>query len=779
MAMVLDAWRMQREGRIASAVLGMLVLGLLFRMPLSNTKAAPILTIEPVTWNILGLDSSDVQSGPNEYLVGARVCNEGDQEATGIVSEFVWDSENSFINLEGSSQLSAASLAADDCLDFTYHVRVARDASALGSARSYHITASADGLDTVSTPTPRELFVQGLESKGVVLEADITGPGTVVVGQSYTYMVETVMELDASEQLVHFLDFPNTIFQIEAITVAYTIPENGEDTKFYADACGWDPDPESASYRTCIGPENLPGGKAGGTVTMEFSVKVLAPGTTTLDFLAYGLSTGNYFYYLVDENSSISVTAIEQTITPTETQTPTITETATITLTPTITGTPTATATVTGTPPTATPTGTPAAALAITNAVSATSARVGQNLTFTVRVTSSGSVVAENVEVRDTFSSFLDIVSATPSRGTTSIAQATRTVTVAIGNMNPADVVTVTIITRVNNTVTVAATLGNTAIVNYSVGGVNQSRTSNSVSFQVLPSATLPGTGEPPGGPPAWGNLLRNLLLAGVGLSGVVSGWWAKIKRMNLLPGFVGIGVLLIGLVALAALGMENKSAPLERDSPINPVSDAVDLVEATPDPSYDPAAWLPIPTFETVETLPDYPIPMPTILASEGSGEPAADTSSARRIVIPSLGVDTAVKYVPFNGLTWLIAGLRHEVAWLGETSWPGLGGNTVLAGHITVRGSGYGPFHNLYALSPGSKVLVFTDQAIYTYQVREQRIVEETDMSVTAQTEESQLTLITCTDWNETVAAYLMRQVVFADLASVEPLPEERVGY
>ena len=39
--------------------------------------AAASLTIEPITWNVIGLDSNDVTSGPNQFLVGARICNTG------------------------------------------------------------------------------------------------------------------------------------------------------------------------------------------------------------------------------------------------------------------------------------------------------------------------------------------------------------------------------------------------------------------------------------------------------------------------------------------------------------------------------------------------------------------------------------------------------------------------------------------------------------------------------------------------------------------------------
>jgi hypothetical protein len=35
------------------------------------------LTIRPTTWNVIGLDSNNVNVGPNTFQVGARVCNTG------------------------------------------------------------------------------------------------------------------------------------------------------------------------------------------------------------------------------------------------------------------------------------------------------------------------------------------------------------------------------------------------------------------------------------------------------------------------------------------------------------------------------------------------------------------------------------------------------------------------------------------------------------------------------------------------------------------------------
>src|SRR5439155_14080324 len=80
------------------------------------------LTITPTTWNVIGLDSNNVNSGPNSFQVGARVCNTGGAAVTNVSGVFVWDSANAFINLSGPSTLTAASLGAGTCVDFYYTV---------------------------------------------------------------------------------------------------------------------------------------------------------------------------------------------------------------------------------------------------------------------------------------------------------------------------------------------------------------------------------------------------------------------------------------------------------------------------------------------------------------------------------------------------------------------------------------------------------------------------------------------------------------------------------
>jgi len=157
----------------------MLALGGVLFKPGWNTRAAAILTITPITWNVIGLDSLSVALGPDIYPVGARVCNTGDTAATNVIATFFWDSVDTNINILLPTILTAPSLAGGGtCTDFYFNVVVNRLDAAIGSHRGYHITATANGLGEVDTPKPRELFVKALTQTSAIHVGTITGPAT-------------------------------------------------------------------------------------------------------------------------------------------------------------------------------------------------------------------------------------------------------------------------------------------------------------------------------------------------------------------------------------------------------------------------------------------------------------------------------------------------------------------------------------------------------------------------------------------------------------------------
>src|SRR5437016_13118072 len=285
------------------------------------------LTITPTTWNVIGLDSNNVNSGPNSFQVGARVCNTGGTAVTNLSGVFVWDSANAFINLGGSSTINVPSLAAGGCVDFYYPVVVTRTTSAYNTTRGYHITVSGNSVASVTTPTPRELYVEKIISQHRNSVNSITGPTTVYVGQTYNYTVNASTATGGYAQLEAFLNLSNVIFQVQSIATTYTAPPGGTNDKFYADACGWDNNPLSATYRSCIGPDQYPGGKAGGTVSTTYTVKILSTGVTTASTLIMDFS-GSSYHYNNDYGTSISsitVTALPPPVTLSKIANPTTT----------------------------------------------------------------------------------------------------------------------------------------------------------------------------------------------------------------------------------------------------------------------------------------------------------------------------------------------------------------------------------------------------------------------------------------------------------------------
>ena len=134
------------------------------------------LTVTPTTWNVIGLDSNKVTDGPDTFQIGARVCNTGGTTVTNVVGDFLWDSSNPYINLSGAGTVTVKTLAAGACVDLYFSVTVTRTSLAYDTARRYHIAVRADNTASVSTPVPRELYVEHLISQGRNTVSSITGP---------------------------------------------------------------------------------------------------------------------------------------------------------------------------------------------------------------------------------------------------------------------------------------------------------------------------------------------------------------------------------------------------------------------------------------------------------------------------------------------------------------------------------------------------------------------------------------------------------------------------
>ncbi len=481
--------------------------------------------------------------------------------------------------------------------------------------------------------------------------------------------------------------------------------------------------------------------------------------------------------------------------------TTTATLTATTTLTPTLTTTPptitrtasftfTATRTETGTPrtptptrtisltPTVTRTGTITPAPTISVSADPTQGSVNTIITFIVNLTNTGLAPANDTVVTDSFPSYVDVLTVSSNKGTTT--KAAHSWTASIGQLFPNENVRISIDVKLNAGATKNETIANVVTMTYAP---NKSLTA-SVNYTIKATG-LPGTGELPIEPEAttvidWSLLFLGATLGLIGLFTIWYGLWARKRQPRLSEWCLGIGVVLIAGAVLVSIFGLGRVGPQEVVTPPTP-QEALPTLEQlagfgiapdfTPTRQHPSAAAFSTP--EPLITLPNFPIPSPTFLPTPvNTEEPLPDASAVMRVIISKLSLDAVVKYVPYEEETWLINGLREEVAWLGNTSWPGLGGNTALAAHVTVRGLGDGPFRYLDQLTAGDEIVIFTERYIYTYRVRENLVVNTDETWVTEPTENTQLTLITCTDWDLEIEAYLKRLVVFADLEKAEPI-------
>ena len=293
----------------------------------TTVSAATTLTVSPITWNVIGLDSNSPTTGPKNFPVGARVCSS--VATTGVTVNFVWDSTNANVNTRtgSASTLTLASLAAGACSDAYFEVEVTQVAAAYNTARRYYISAT-DASGTATTPKPRELFVEHLISQsrnsitGIKLDGVVVPVGGAMnlkVGKTYAIELDGGTATQGYEQFEAFINFPNTIFQILSVATTYSAddsayipgPPGTVQDKLYADACLWENAPSSPNYRACVGVAGSAGKAGGNTVVTTYTIKIIGGAGTSvmLNSLLYDFS-GSSFHYNGDFSSGARIANI-------------------------------------------------------------------------------------------------------------------------------------------------------------------------------------------------------------------------------------------------------------------------------------------------------------------------------------------------------------------------------------------------------------------------------------------------------------------------------------
>ena len=278
-----------------------------------NQVTPPALCIDPISWNVIGLDSNKAvppnNDGPDTFMVGARACNTSTSTTlTNIVATYnTVGVVNPYINLADNSTISRSEIKPGRCEDFYFNGQITRVNAAYFTTQGYTVTATSGALSAV-TPSNRELYIEKLNSQNRNTVGGLTGPTSLQVGGIYTFHVIWSTAPGGYEQLEHFVNLANTSFRLLSSYSVYDQPAAAINTTIYADACGWDNNFLSGTYRSCIGPTNYPGGKTGGNVSTYFTVQIL--GSTPiagaqLKALIYDFS-GSSYHYNTDYNSGTS-----------------------------------------------------------------------------------------------------------------------------------------------------------------------------------------------------------------------------------------------------------------------------------------------------------------------------------------------------------------------------------------------------------------------------------------------------------------------------------------
>lgn len=181
-------------------------------------------------------------------------------------------------------------------------------------------------------------------------------------------------------------------------------------------------------------------------------------------------------------------------------------------------------------------------------------------------------------------------------------------------------------------------------------------------------------------------------------------------------------------------------------------------------------------PTVSPSEPTESAPIP-PTVAVEATRIEPTIQAIPTRQpevlLIIPKANVGAAVidVFLDESG-SWDVSRLGGNVGHLQGTAWIGQPGNIVLAGHVEKQDGSPSAFAYLTNLDIGDEVLLIeSGKSPWIYHVSQIQNVEPNDLSVLYPTEDNQLTLITCDDYDFVSNTYQSRIVISA-VSTNEPL-------
>ena len=245
-------------------------------------------------------------------------------------------------------------------------------------------------------------------------------------------------------------------------------------------------------------------------------------------------------------------------------------------------------------------------------------------------------------------------------------------------------------------------------------------------------------------------SLLVVMCLAAIMLLGL-SGWLLSIPTAK--PRIIKIttiGPLPLPAIAVTSEASDSSAEQAAASSLSESEAETGIKTENTPEAETPPAPAL------TVEEALGFALPA-------GSVNSVTQEGLATRLVIPALNLDAPVVLAPIENQTWKVDHLGEQmIGHLEGTAPPGSNSNIVLAAHVTVSAGVYGPFAELAKLSSGDEIFVYHGEQTFKYVVDNWQTVDKTAVEVTFPTNTGQITLITCSNWNNQESRYIERLVV-----------------
>ncbi len=184
---------------------------------------------------------------------------------------------------------------------------------------------------------------------------------------------------------------------------------------------------------------------------------------------------------------------------------------------------------------------------------------------------------------------------------------------------------------------------------------------------------------------------------------------------------------------------------------------------------AYSPTPMPESPSLET-ELLPDTGFPHGEVTRVDFGLSAAKYTSTGLELIIPKLDIQIPIVGVPQTESGWDVTWLGESAGYLAGSAFPTWVGNTVLTGHVWDAYNRPGVFSQIKSLKYGDQVQIHAWGLVYTYEVRESKLVTAKNMDVAFQPEEYDwVTLITCEFYNPFTGDYLFRRAVRAVLVDV----------